>query len=101
MSNLSKAEFPNEQFVVVPIDGLTTARDIDPRIKEVGYMCLVESNYPQKKHWFNDHITYPMVKTIRRMYNPLSTSDTNKGEVPIDQHVCMWGRALTFPICKK
>ena len=47
MSNLSKAELPNERFVVVSIDGLTIIGDIDPRSKEVGYMCLVWSNHPQ------------------------------------------------------
>ena len=55
-------------------------------------------------HWFNVHITYPIIKNIRITFNPLSTSDADEGEVPIDQHVCMWGvsdipylQEMTFP----
>ena len=31
-----------------------------------------------------------MVKNIRKTFNPLSTSDTNEGELLINQRVCMW-----------
>ena len=79
VSNLSKAEFPNEQFVIVPINGLTTTNDVDPRCKKVGYMCLVGYTHPHIYifHWFNEYITYHMVKHTRRKCNPLSTSDAS------------------------
>ena len=37
-----------------------------------------------------------MVKNIRRKFNPISTLDADEGEVPIDQHVCMW-RDIDIP----
>ena len=78
--------------MVVPIDGLIINGNIDPRSKEVGYMCLVKSNHVHNFfHWFNEKITYTMVYTIRRIFNPLSTSDAGEGKIPMDQYVYMWG----------
>ena len=48
VSGLSKDELPNEEFVVVPIEGLSINGHIDPRNKEVGYMCLIGANIAQK-----------------------------------------------------
>ena len=40
VSNLSTDEMPTDDFVVVPIPGLTVSGNIDPRSNELGYLCL-------------------------------------------------------------
>ena len=64
VSGLSKNELQKYEFVVVPIEGLSINVHIDPRNIEVGYMCLVGTNVPQKHflEWFNKNITYQTVK---------------------------------------
>ena len=93
VSGLSKEELPKDDFTVVPIEGLSINGHIDPRNKEVGYMCLIGSNVSQKHffQWYNEHITYPTIKCIRKKYNPMSQGYAEEGQVPIDQEVCMWG----------
>ena len=56
-------------------------------------MCLLGCNVVQKHFfdWCNERITYPTIQSIRKKYNPLSTSDPEAEEIPIDQEVCMWG----------
>lgn len=39
-SGLSKDELPIDEFFVILIEGLSTNGHIDPRNKEVGYMCF-------------------------------------------------------------
>ena len=66
--------------------------DINPRNKEVGHMCLIGNNVPQKFFdWFSENVTYQTVKNIRNRFNPLSTSNTEEGELSINQEVCIWG----------
>ena len=49
VSNLSKEQLPNSEFKVIPIAGLTVNGHIDARSREIGYLCLMQSNVPQKK----------------------------------------------------
>ena len=72
LSGLSKDELPNDDFLVVPIEGLNVNGHIDPRNKELGYMCCLGSNLPQKHFfdWFYENITYLTILDIRRCYNP-------------------------------
>ena len=85
-------ELQKDEFLVVPVEGLSINGHIDPRNKELGYMCLIGSNVAQKHFfaWFNEHITYPTIQSIRKKYNPMSTSNPEEDEIPIDQEVCMW-----------
>ena len=78
LSGLSKDELPNDDFLVVPIEGLSVNGHIDPRNKEVGYMCCLCSNLPQKHFfdWFYENITYPTILEIRRRYNPFRELST-------------------------
>ena len=42
VSNLSVAEFPSNDFKVIPVKGLSINGHIDPRSKELGYLCLMD-----------------------------------------------------------
>ena len=55
MSGLSKDKLQKDDFFVVPIEGLSINGHINPRNVEVGYMCLIGTNIPQKYvfEWFN------------------------------------------------
>ena len=72
---------PKEEFVVIPIEGLSVNRHIDPRNKEVGYMCLIGSHVPQKHFfdWFNENVTYPTIQSIRKKFNPMSSGNAVEG----------------------
>ena len=86
VSGLSEDELPNDEFVVVPIIVLSINGYIDPRNNEVGYMCLIGANYPQK-HFFNlynENITYPTIKSIREKYNPMEQGDAEEGQIPTE-----------------
>ena len=48
ISNLSKEEFPSNDFSVIPIKGLTINGHVDPRSEVKGYLCLMGSNIQQK-----------------------------------------------------
>ena len=48
VSGLSATELPGDQWVVVPIKGLSINGHIDPRNQELGYLCLIGTNIPQK-----------------------------------------------------
>ena len=78
LSGLSKDELPNDEFLVVPIEGLSVNGHIDPSNKEVGYMCCLCSNLPQKHFfdWFYKNITYPTISEIRRRYYPFRELST-------------------------
>ena len=56
-------------------------------------MYLLGCSVAQKHFfdWCNKHITYPTIQSIRKKYNPLSTSNPEAGEIHIDQEVCIWG----------
>ena len=41
--------------------------------------------------WFNETITYPTIKIIRKKINPLTTEQTQEGSIPSDQEACMLG----------
>ena len=72
LSGLSKDELPNNDFLVVQIEGLSVNGHIDPMNKEVGYIYFLGSNVPQNHFfdWFYENITYLTVLDIRRRYNP-------------------------------
>ena len=56
--------------------------------------CACWDVMSRKKHffdWFNEHITHPTIQSIRKRYNPLSTSNLEAGEIPIAPEVCIWG----------
>ena len=44
ISGLSAEELPNDDFVVVSIEGLSINGHIDPRNKEFSYVCLIGFN---------------------------------------------------------
>ena len=48
-SQLSIGKFPSNDFVVVPVEGLLINDHIDPRNREIGYVCLVGKNAPQRE----------------------------------------------------
>ena len=93
VSNLSKSELPTDEFSVVPIQGLSINGHIDPRNEEIGYLCLMGSNVPQKHFfdWFYKEVTCKTVLNIRKRYNPFSLPVGEDEEVPIDQRFVMWG----------
>ena len=96
ISNISSQELPtNDEYVVMPIKGLSSNRRIDPRSTKVGYMCVIGSNVPYSRffHWFNENVTYPKVIHIRRKYNPLSNYDAEEGQIPLIQEIIMWGNS--------
>ena len=55
-------------------------------------MYLIGSSVAQKHffNWFNKNIIYPTLQSITNKYNPISTSNTEEGEVLVDQEVCIW-----------
>ena len=91
VSNLSKEELPNNQWIVIPIKGLSINGHIDPRNEEVGYVRCMGTNllYKYFFEWFNETITYPTIQTIQKKFNPLTTEETQEGSIHSDQDVCM------------
>ena len=49
IGNLSKEELPSNDFAVTSTKGLTINGHNDPRSEEEGYLCLMDSNVPQKR----------------------------------------------------
>ena len=47
---LSDAEMPSDNFIVVPVEGMTTNGHIDPRNRELGYVCFMKHDF--KKYTF-------------------------------------------------
>ena len=84
---------PKDDFKVVPVKGMSINGHIDPRSEDVCYLCLMRSNVSQRRffEWFYTNITCPMLKNIRRRYNPASTPLNDGEEVPDDQKFVMWG----------
>lgn len=76
VSGLLKDELPNDDFVVIHIEGLSINGHIDPRNRHVECMCLIGANDPQKHvfDWHNENRPYPTIRSIKKIYNPLSTS---------------------------
>ena len=91
--NLPRQGSPADDFVVVPINVLSINGHIDLISEEIGYTCLIGTNVPHSQllHWYNENVTYPPVIYDRRKLNPLSTSDTEEGQVPLEQQVIIWG----------
>ena len=91
VSGLTKDELPEDEFLVIPIEGLSINGDIDPRNREVGYMCCCGAKLPQKHFfdWFYENVTCPTISEIRRRYNPFRTEETT--DVPPSEFVTMWG----------
>ena len=81
---LSKEEFPSNNFVVVRIEGLSINSHIDLCSTEAGYMCLIGTNLPWKSCFarFHESVTCSMIKHIHRRFNPLS-DDPVEGSIPI------------------
>ena len=71
ISGLSDNEMPNEDFVVATVEGLGINGRIDPRNKEVGYVCFMKKDVKQLHFfdWFYNNVTYPTVVAIRKRYN--------------------------------
>ena len=82
LSGLCKDKLSDDEFLVVHIEGLINNGDIDPRNREVGYMCCCGSNVPQTHFfdWFYENVTCSTISEIRRKYNPFCTEETT--EVP-------------------
>ena len=90
---MSLDELPTNDFKVVPIKGLSIAGHIDPRSQEVGYLCLIGKDVPQKHFfdWFYEEITCKTVKVIRELHNPISTPTSVDDEIPAGDRFTMWG----------
>ena len=94
---LYDSEMPNEEFVVVNVEGLGMNGRIDTRNKEVGYLCFVKKNFKQLYcfDWFYNNVTYPNVVAIRKRYNAFYDDDTeHNGEEPQQIHqdkFVLWG----------
>ena len=67
ISGLSETEIPGEDFVVVHVEGLRINGRIDPRNKEVGYVCFMKWDVKQLYFfdWFYNNVTYPTIVAIR------------------------------------
>ena len=52
VSGLSDTEMPGEDFIMVPVEGLGINERIDPRNKEVGYVCFMKRDVKQL-HFFD------------------------------------------------
>ena len=91
VTNLSKEELPNDQWLVIPIKDLLINCHIDPRNEKVDHVCCIGTNLPQKYYfeWFNDTITYPTIQHIQTKFNPLTTEETQDSSIPSVQEVCM------------
>ena len=86
VSGLSKDELPNDELVVVPIEGLSINDHIDSRNTVVGHMCLIGVNVAHNFfNWLNENVTYPTIKCIRKKFNPLSVGDAQEEKIPMDQ----------------
>ena len=48
VSQLFIAKFPSNDFVVVPVEDLSMNGHIDPRNREIGYMCLIGKHVSQR-----------------------------------------------------
>ena len=68
ISGLTDTEMPQRDFIVVPIEGLGINGRIDPRNKEVGYVCFMKHDVKQLHFfdWFFNNVTYPTVVAIRK-----------------------------------
>ena len=65
--SLSKDKLQNDEFVVIPIEGLSMNGHIDPRNEEVGLVCLIGANVAQNHfYWYNENVTYPTFQSIRK-----------------------------------
>ena len=93
VSNLSKEELPVDDFLVIPIPGLSINGHIDPRSNEVGYLCLMGSNVPQKRffEWFYEEITVKTCSNIRNKYNFQPSATELPEDVPLDYRFILWG----------
>ena len=93
VSNLSKEHLPKDEFKVIPIEGLSVNGHLDPRSKEIGYLCLMQANVSQRQffEWFYKNITCPTILNIRQRYNPTSTPLSEEDPIPADQKFVLWG----------
>ena len=66
---------------------------IDPRCEEVGYLCLMGHNVPQRRFfgWFYETVTISTCNNTRKKYNCSPTSAELSEEVPLDRRFLMWG----------
>ena len=54
VTNLSKEELPNDQWLVIPIKGLSINGHINPRNDEVGCVCCMGNNIPHLRSTFSN-----------------------------------------------
>ena len=89
----SKDELPTDEFLVIPIAGLSINGHIDPRSQEIGYLCLMGRNVPQKRFfdWFYEEITVATSSSIRKKYSYNPTANDEVIDIPIDQRFILWG----------
>ena len=106
ISGLNDSEMPNEDFVVVNVEGLGINGRIDPRNKEVGYVCFMKKDVKQLHFfdWFYNNVTYPTVVAIRKRYNAFYDNDTEPNEEEpqqIHQTNSFYGEIVTSPTYSK
>ena len=65
VTGLITDELPDNEFIMIPIEGLRINGYMDPRNKELVYMCYMSINLPQKKDWWIKIITYPTIQKMR------------------------------------
>ena len=72
---------------------MSIAGHIDPRSQEVGYLCLIGKDIPQKHFfdWYYEEIICKTVKVIRELHNPISTPTSVDYEIPSCNRFTVWG----------
>jgi hypothetical protein len=86
---LSPTECPSG-ILILEVPGLCIGGGVDPRHKEIGYICFIRSDGPndveaERFGLYHDMCFLPFVRTLRELYNGEST-----GQVPDEQTVVSW-----------
>ena len=87
VTGLITEDLPYNEFIIIPTEDLIINGYVDPRNKELGYMCCISNNVPQKNWWIKT-ITYPTIQKMRKRHNPFGDYDENA--IPEYQNVMLW-----------
>ena len=77
VTGLVTKELPDEEFIMIAIEVLSIHWYVDPRNKELGYMCCMGNNLPQQISWWLKIITHPTIKKMRKRHSPFEDYDEN------------------------
>ena len=78
ISDLTTAEMPFDEFLVLSIEGNNLSGDVDIYHTGPVYMCFMCSNCAQLQlfEWFYEKVTYPFIASIRKRFNPNIISES-------------------------